>query len=70
MQLNRNEFLYIKNVDKYNWNKGQVNFAGLLKMTAEINPLIRIRFATSYPQDFTDDVIEVMSKYNNICKYI
>lgn len=59
-----------QNVDKYNWNKGEVSFADLLKMTAESDPNIRIRFATSYPQDFTDEVIEVMSKHDNICKYI
>jgi tRNA-2-methylthio-N6-dimethylallyladenosine synthase len=59
-----------QNVDKYNWNKGEVNFAQLLKMTAELDPNIRIRFATSYPQDFTDDVIQIMAQYENICKYI
>ncbi len=59
-----------QNVDKYNWNKGEVNFAQLLKMTAEQNPNIRIRFSTSYPQDFTDEVIKTMAKYDNICNYI
>ena len=59
-----------QNVDKYNWNKGEVKFAQLLKMTAEINPDIRIRFSTSYPQDFTDEVIKTMAAYDNICKYI
>jgi len=59
-----------QNVDKYNWNKGEVNFAQLLRLTAELDPNIRIRFATSYPQDFTDEVIQVMAEYDNICKYI
>ncbi|NOZ35814.1 MAG: tRNA (N6-isopentenyl adenosine(37)-C2)-methylthiotransferase MiaB [Chlorobi bacterium] len=59
-----------QNVDKYNWNNGEVNFAHLLKMTAEINPSVRVRFSTSYPQDFTDEVIKIMAAYNNICKYI
>lgn len=59
-----------QNVDKYNWNKGEVNFAKLLKMTAEQNSGIRIRFSTSYPQDFTDEVIKTMAAYDNICKYI
>ncbi len=59
-----------QNVDKYNWNNGEVNFAGLLRMTAEINPDVRIRFSTSYPQDFTDEVIKTMAEYDNICKYI
>ncbi|MCF6365047.1 MAG: tRNA (N6-isopentenyl adenosine(37)-C2)-methylthiotransferase MiaB [Bacteroidales bacterium] len=59
-----------QNVDKYNWNKGEVNFAALLKMTAEVDSDIRIRFATSYPQDFNDEVIKTMSEHKNICKYI
>lgn len=59
-----------QNVDKYNWNNGELNFAGLLKIIAEKNPTIRIRFATSYPQDFTDEVLHAMAKHSNICKYI
>ncbi len=59
-----------QNVDKYNWNNGEINFANLLKLTAEVNNKIRIRFATSYPQDFTDEVIKTMSEHKNICKYI
>ncbi len=59
-----------QNVDKYNWNKGEVNFAQLLKMTAEIDSSVRVRFSTSYPQDFTDEVIKTMAAYDNICKYI
>ncbi|MCD6555624.1 MAG: MiaB/RimO family radical SAM methylthiotransferase, partial [Bacteroidales bacterium] len=57
-----------QNVDKYNWNEGEVNFAQLLKLTAELDPKVRVRFSTSYPQDFTDEVIKTMAAYNNICK--
>jgi len=59
-----------QNVDKYNWNEGEVNFAQLLKLTAELDPKVRVRFSTSYPQDFTDEVIKTMAAYDNICKYI
>ncbi len=59
-----------QNVDKYNWNSGEMNFAKLLETTAKKFPKLRIRFSTSYPQDMTDEVLNVMSKYNNICKYI
>jgi tRNA-2-methylthio-N6-dimethylallyladenosine synthase len=58
-----------QNVDKYNWNE-QVNFAQLLKMVAEVDSRVRIRFATSYPQDFTDEVLQEMANHKNICKYI
>lgn len=47
-----------------------VTFARLLEMVATISPLLRVRFSTSHPKDITDDVLHVMAKYNNICKYI
>ncbi len=59
-----------QNVDKYNWNNGMVNFAKLLAMTAELDPDLRVRFSTSYPQDMTDEVLHTIAKYDNICKYI
>ena len=39
-------------------------------MVAKISPLLRVRFSTSHPKDITDDVLYVMAKYENICKYI
>ncbi|MBL7801230.1 MAG: tRNA (N6-isopentenyl adenosine(37)-C2)-methylthiotransferase MiaB [Chitinophagales bacterium] len=47
-----------------------VNFAELLEKVASISPLLRIRFSTSHPKDMTDDVLEVMAKYPNVCKHI
>lgn len=47
-----------------------VNFAELLEMVALIAPDLRVRFSTSHPKDMTDDVLHMMAKYNNICKYI
>jgi tRNA-2-methylthio-N6-dimethylallyladenosine synthase len=70
-----------QNVDSYKWNinnKGEildaakptVNFAELLAMVAEVHPDLRIRYSTSHPKDMTDEVLHVMAKYDNICKYI
>lgn len=64
-----------QNVDSYLWKattpgEKDVTFAELLAMTAEINPKLRVRFSTSNPHDITDDVIETMGKYPNICKHI
>lgn len=62
-----------QNVDKYNLKDAEgviVNFAQLLEIAAQTAPEMRIRFATSYPQDMTDEVLHTMAKYNNICKYI
>src|SRR5262249_29512086 len=47
-----------------------VNFARLLEMVAQIAPDLRVRFSTSHPKDMTDDVLHMMAKYPNICKYI
>jgi tRNA-2-methylthio-N6-dimethylallyladenosine synthase len=47
-----------------------INFAGLLEKVALVNPLLRVRFSTSNPQDMTDEVLYVIAKYPNICKYV
>lgn len=70
-----------QNVDSYRWNmtsKGVIkdetqattNFAELMEMVAQVHPDLRIRFSTSHPKDMTDEVLEVMAKYENICPYI
>ncbi len=48
----------------------KVNFAMLLEMVATIHPDLRVRFSTSHPKDITDDVLFMMAKHENICKYI
>ncbi|MBI2257426.1 MAG: tRNA (N6-isopentenyl adenosine(37)-C2)-methylthiotransferase MiaB [Flavobacteriia bacterium] len=70
-----------QNVDSYRWNLDSngspkdghiesVNFHQLLEKVALIHPDLRIRFSTSHPKDMTDDVIQIMTKYKNICPYI
>lgn len=43
--------------------------ANLLEDVAKTN-INRVRFVTSHPWDFNDDMIEVISKYDNIMPYI
>jgi len=57
-----------QNVNSYQYN--EVNFAQLLARVAEINPLLRLRFATSHPKDLSDELLETMRKFPNICKAI
>lgn len=66
-----------QNVDSYfhapasgNGLENAVTFAKLLEQVALISPLLRIRFSTSHPKDITDDVLETMARFHNICKYI
>ena len=75
-----------QNVDSYLWyggglkkdferaaplqQKTALRFENLLKLVAEEQPKMRVRFSTSNPQDMSLNVLEVMKKYNNICKHI
>ena len=45
------------------------DLADLLEEVAKTN-MPRVRFITSHPWDFTDRMIEVISKYSNIMKYV
>ena len=57
-----------QNVNSYSY--GEVGFPELMAMVAEISPLLRVRFATSHPKDISDRLLEVMARYENICKAI
>ena len=57
-----------QNVDSYKF--GEVGFAQLLAMVAEISPSVRVRFSTSHPKDMKDEVLLTMAAYPNICKHI
>lgn len=61
-----------QNVDKYLYEdkNRKVNFPELLEMVATRIPEMRVRFSTSYPQDFNEEVVLTMTKYPNICRYI
>lgn len=47
-----------------------VNFANLMEKVALISPDLRVRFSTSHPKDITDEFLQIMAKYDNICNYI
>ena len=70
-----------QNVDSYKWNvdaKGivkdetqpVVRFAQLMDLVSDVDPDLRVRFSTSHPKDMTDEVLEVMARKDNLCKYI
>ena len=59
-----------QNVNAYGKDlKDELNFAGLLKAVSKTN-IPRIRFVTSHPWDFTDEMIDVIASYDNIMPYI
>lgn len=57
-----------QNVNSYQWE--DMTFAKLMATVAEISPELRVRFATSHPKDISDELLETIARYNNICKYI
>lgn len=48
----------------------KIGFSELLRIIAELVPEMRIRFTTSHPKDMSDATLEVIAKYDNLCKFI
>ena len=61
-----------QNVDSYSWNHADktTGFAELLELTAMISPNLRVRFSTSHPKDISDNLLETIARYDNICRHI
>ncbi|MBQ3749771.1 MAG: tRNA (N6-isopentenyl adenosine(37)-C2)-methylthiotransferase MiaB [Bacteroidales bacterium] len=57
-----------QNVNSYQWE--DMTFAKLMAAVAEMSPELRVRFATSHPKDISDELLETIARYDNICKYI
>ncbi|MDR1737398.1 MAG: tRNA (N6-isopentenyl adenosine(37)-C2)-methylthiotransferase MiaB [Candidatus Symbiothrix sp.] len=57
-----------QNVNSYQWEN--VGFAQLLETVALAAPEMRIRFTTSHPKDMSNETLNVIAKYDNICKHI
>ena len=59
-----------QNVNAYGKDlESEMTFAGLLEAVAKTN-IPRVRFVTSHPWDFTDEMITTIAKYPNIMPYI
>ena len=61
--LGQNVNAYGKDLD------GEISFAKLLESVAK-SGISRLRFVTSHPWDFTDEMIDIIAKYDNIMPYI
>lgn len=60
-----------QNVDAYGKDKkDEYGFASLLKDVSKIEGIRRLRFATSHPKDFDEDILEVMAGTPSICRAI
>jgi tRNA-2-methylthio-N6-dimethylallyladenosine synthase len=47
-----------------------VRFAELLERVAGVPGVHRVRFVTSYPGDFTDDILYAMRDFPQVCEYL
>ena len=61
-----------QNVNSYFYTDGNqaVDFPALLEMVAREAPDMRIRFTTSHPKDMTDETLETIAKYKNLCNFV
>lgn len=60
-----------QNVNSYGKNlEHPITFAQLLREVEQIEGLRRIRFMTSHPKDLSDELIEVMSSSDKICRHL
>lgn len=62
-----------QNVNSYRYEHEDgtlVDFPALLEMVALAAPKMRVRFTTSHPTDMTDETLEMIAKYDNLCKFI
>ena len=64
-----------QNVNSYKFRPSEnsevvVNFAELLAMVAKAKPEMRVRFSTSHPKDMTDNILETIASYPNICNHV
>ena len=48
----------------------RVAFPELLELVAEVDPQLRVRFATSHPKDLSDSLLQAMAAHPNICRCI
>lgn len=57
-----------QNVNSYNDNG--LRFAELMYRVSQVDPEMRIRFSTSHPKDFPDELLHVIAGQPNVCNYI
>lgn len=59
-----------QNVNSYGQKEGTGSFARLLAQVNAVDGLERIRFTTSHPKDFSEDLIQSFLKLDKLCRHI
>ena len=65
---NVNSYRYVRT--REDGSEEVIGFAQLLELVAKAVPTMRIRFTTSHPKDMSDKTLEVIARYDNLCKFI
>ncbi len=59
-----------QNVNSYGLDKGDITFPELLKKIARETDIKWIKYLSSHPKDFTDELIEVISSEDKVANYL
>ncbi len=59
-----------QNVNSYRDPLGRMTFAEVLRAIAELPGIRRVRFTTSHPRDFTQDIVAAISDVPAICDHV
>ena len=55
---------------RYPGSEGEITFARLLERVANESGLPRIKFTTSYPRDFTEEIVQAIDAHQNLCEWV
>ena len=64
----REVMLLGQNVNRYS-SEG-VSFAGLLRRVGAVEGILRVRFMTSHPSDFPDELLDTMAEVSQVCPHL
>lgn len=59
-----------QNVNSYGGGSGKATFPQLLQKTAEIEGNFRLRFMTSHPKDFSEELARAIAEHTKICRAV
>ena len=59
-----------QNVNSYGNGTDEMSFAELLERVAQIDGKFRVRFMTSHPKDFSEELAKVIAAHDKICKLV
>ena len=59
-----------QNVNSYSDPSGKKSFAELLAAVGEVPGIRRVRFTTSHPRDFGQDIVQAIDAVNSLCDHV